>query len=369
MVDAALLEPAPKLSAHGIPIRNIWLLLLYASEFFKGSGHAFGSFEQAPHNTADLIAEFLAFAVEKRLRQDLTRQYRQQSEALTRVRGRVDLLGTERKGLLAQGKVLCLFEELTVNSPRNCFIRGALEHLGKLASKESLRNRCIQLGKRLQMVGVRGKIPTLREVHSEQFGRHDKKDKQMVAAAKLAFQLKVPIEGGGSESLVDIVKNEIWFRQLFEKAVAGFYEVVLSQQDWWVEAAKRQYWPVTGASEGMLSILPGMQTDIILNHRASNRRIVIDTKFANIFTRNQHGTEQLKTGYLYQLYAYLRTQEREDDPLSLLAEGLLLHPAIDRNIKEYAHMQGHTVRVATVDLAANSDNIRRELLSIIIGED
>ena len=64
------------------------------------------------------------------------------------------------------------------------------------------------------------------------------------------------------------------------------------------------------------------------------------------------------------MYAYLRSQERADDPDSLDSTGVLLHPAIDCDIDESAMIQGHEIRFATVDLAADTNTIRHQLKRI-----
>jgi len=69
------------------------------------------------------------------------------------------------------------------------------------------------------------------------------------------------------------------------------------------------------------SILPAMQTDIVLEHRLAGRRIVIDTKFTSVQTSSRFREGVLKSGYLYQIYAYLRWQEGDGDPLSGYAAG------------------------------------------------
>src|SRR5690554_513902 len=93
-------------------------------------------------------------------------------------------------------------------------------------------------------------------------------------------------------------------------------------------------WPFQEASKGMAAILPGMQTDIELNQPATGRRVVIDTKFTEIFTASTYRDQILKSGYLYQLYAYLQSQERLDDPGSMTAEGMLLHPQTGGTVDE-----------------------------------
>jgi 5-methylcytosine-specific restriction enzyme subunit McrC len=108
-----------------------------------------------------------------------------------------------------------------------------------------------------------------------------------------------------------------------------------------------------------------MKTDIILNHTQSGRRIVIDTKFTSIVKPGQYREETLNSGYLYQIHTYLRSQERDSDPLSKTAEGLLLHPTIGKQVNESLVTHGHEIRFATVDLAANAKEIRSQLLKVI----
>lgn len=105
-----------------------------------------------------------------------------------------------------------------------------------------------------------------------------------------------------------------------------------------------------------------MRTDVVLDYPLSGRRIVIDTKFNSIVTSGWYREETLRSGYLYQIYAYLRSQVGKGDPLADRASGLLLHPSLGTNVDETVVIQGHDIRFATVDLAASSSEIRRQLL-------
>lgn len=73
----------------------------------------------------------------------------------------------------------------------------------------------------------------------------------------------------------------------------------------------------------------------------------------------------MSSSYIYQMYAYLRSQEQDDDPLSRDATGILLHPAIEDDVDEAARIQGHEIRFATVNLAADCRAIRRRLLDLV----
>ena len=94
-----------------------------------------------------------------------------------------------------------------------------------------------------------------------------------------------------------------------------------------------------------------MKTDIILENEQANRRIIIDTKFTDILTKARFGNgSRFKSVHIYQLYSYLRSQERPDDPRSLSAEGMLLYPAVGLDIDETADIQNHLVRFVTINL-------------------
>jgi 5-methylcytosine-specific restriction enzyme subunit McrC len=71
-----------------------------------------------------------------------------------------------------------------------------------------------------------------------------------------------------------------------------------------------------------------------------------------------------KSGYVCQIYSCLRSQERGDDPLSLNAEGLMLHPAIDAGFDETVRIQGHDIRFVTIDLAKPTLEIIAKLRDI-----
>jgi len=110
-----------------------------------------------------------------------------------------------------------------------------------------------------------------------------------------------------------------------------------------------------------------MVTDIVLDPPDGGRRVVIDTKFTSILASGRFGDVGLKSGYLYQMYAYVRSQEGRA-PWWDGASGLFLHPAIDRALREHAVIQNHHFTFATVDLAGQAAAIRNELRWLLRGE-
>ncbi|MGZ9083068.1 MAG: 5-methylcytosine restriction system specificity protein McrC, partial [Rhodoplanes sp.] len=76
-----------------------------------------------------LVARLLCYAVDRRLRRNLSRGYQQKQAVLTRVKGRIDILDTYTGDLLSKGMIACRFEELTFDTPRNRLVRAALDAL------------------------------------------------------------------------------------------------------------------------------------------------------------------------------------------------------------------------------------------------
>ena len=211
-----------------IPVRNLWLLMLYASELFRQLDRGKIAIEENPDDIPDLVAELLARLVERRLRRNLSFGYRPKVAVLGRVRGRIDLLSTERHQLLTRGMVACRFEDLTINTPRNRFVRAALDAIARIVRRKDLASRCRALSASLKRIGVTGEKPSRSEMSADRFGCHDADDQLMVSAAHLAFDLALPTEASGSKLLALPEREITWVRRLYEKAIAGFYDVVLS---------------------------------------------------------------------------------------------------------------------------------------------
>ena len=348
-----------------IPVRNLWLLMFYASDLFRSRGIGRIGLEDNPDDLPDLVAEILAHAVEMRQRRRLSLGYQSRAAVLNRVRGRINVLTTERHRLLARGQIACRFDELTIDTPRNRFVRAALESVSMVVRRRDIARRCRSLASSMKSMGVSGHAPTRAESGAFRFGRCDANDQLMIAAAALAFDLALPTEAAGANVLSLPDREVMWVRRLFEKAVAGFYAVVLSPVGWRVKCGTALGWQIEEQTTGIHKILPTMRTDVVLDNAELGRRIVVDTKFTSIVTAGWYRDETLRSAYVYQIYAYLRSQAGCGDPRADCASGLLLHPSIGAMVDETVVIQGHSIRFATVDLTDSATEIRSQLLYCI----
>jgi len=97
-----MVEPVETRTVGRIPVRNLWILMLYASDLVRLNDPRWIGLDKNADELPDLVAELLCRIVEQRLRRNLSFGYRYRNEVLTRVRGRIDILQTARRRLLEQ---------------------------------------------------------------------------------------------------------------------------------------------------------------------------------------------------------------------------------------------------------------------------
>ncbi len=151
--------------------------MLYASDFARFGERFNASVQEDVDDLPDLVGRLLIREVERRMRRNLSRGYLHREDVLTRVRGRIDILVTSTKRLLDAGEVACRFDELTLDTPRNRFVRAALERIARLATSAVLAYRCRGLAADFGRAGVSGLPPGRSHLAKDQIGRNDAEDR------------------------------------------------------------------------------------------------------------------------------------------------------------------------------------------------
>lgn len=351
-----------------IPLRNVWLLMAYAarvdSKFAPKYLPKSLLAESLDTDLPDLVGQLLAREVMRRFRDSLSVGYQAVTREQSRVRGRIRHLETARRRSLAKGKIVVSYEVLTHDNEVNRLARKALETLQKICSNNTIAQECQAASRRLELAGVQ----SLSERALAGVRAQDKRDLRMVALSKLALNLQIPSQVYGNSRLLDPEVRDEWIRKIYEKAIFSFYKYHLDADVWKVEASKKIKWKLTDPTPGFKALLPGMRTDIEVTNKLTGSKTVIDTKFTSI-TNTHFDKEKFKSGHLYQIYAYLRTQEPSDpldDPLNARASGMLLYPTIDSEYKESASIQGHSLSMVTVDLSQEPSLITSRLLGLFL---
>jgi len=93
--------------------------------------------------------------------------------------------------------------------------------------------------------------------------------------------------------------------------------------------------------------------------------IIIDTKFTSQTKKNQWGSDKYDSDHIYQIYSYVKSQEKvlKYHPT---ASGVLLYPAIKRDeISKSIQLEQHTIKIVSIDLTLDWKDIEKQLLSIV----
>lgn len=341
-----------------IDVRSVWFLLLYASDLVDRLTTAEKEMlleGERDNDLLDALAEVLAAQTEKRVRSMLVRGYRSRTEPLTRVRGRIDHLGTARGRLMDSGKILCTFDEQTVDLPRYRYMLVTLRRAARRAESTAVRRRCLATAQMLERTGVSPIDPTAAEISKEQFGHFDAVDRKLLAVSRLVRQMCAPEHTIGTASLPAIARDEQALRRLFEAAVRGFYRHRLTPHGYSVGGASME-WPVEGDDDAQ-ALMPRLNADVVI--RGNVQQTVIECKFAPIFTQ-RYGKPMIDPAYVRQLYAYARVfGHMFDGHTRAVLLGALVEDSPGRDLD--LTLDGIPFSVRQIDLAATPSRIREAL--------
>jgi 5-methylcytosine-specific restriction enzyme subunit McrC len=323
--------------------------------------------ERAP--TLDtLLASVLIRLMQQRLRIGLGHDYRNETTNLRGIRGRIQFAETIKRHSLEEGKLVCEFQGYRANSLKNQIIRSTLARLLKVghfgsdpALAGEIQQKLRRLLRDLDGIDFVELTPDLIRRQLDARGGHDHDYRLMLAICDLIVQRQIPSDGEGyAKALVPLIDRELLvLYRVYERFVANFYRQHL--KDWEVSAQKRLEWHAAEANER----LPQMIPDILMQQTTSRRMIMLDTKFtANSLVENQWGKAIFDSSHLYQMYAYLKSQEHVSEA-HRTAVGILLYPAVGNRFSERVTLQGHTIRIESADLAEPWQEIEKQLLELV----
>lgn len=354
-------------TSTGIPIQNVWYMLLYVWDAFQKKDRWKVASEQSP--TLDgLLCSVLADLLQQRLRIGLGRTYRQEESEIAGIRGRVDFAKSVKRLAFQRGRSHCRFQSFVPNILKNQIIRSVLSRMIQIgnfgtdkAKVDALRSRLRRLVHR--MGGIDLIELRLEEIQRQQRVRDDADYTMMLSICALIQQRQMPKQDAGGTYLPGLDRDTMTMFDIYERFVAAFYRAHLSGT-WHVRSQRAIAWEAETSSQ----YLPSMYIDLELQHRQTGQLIVLDTKFTqHALLKGRWGNLTFDREHLFQIYAYLRSQEHHST-CHLSATGILLYPAASFRLSEGVKIQGHRVRWETIDLAQPWETIEHDLLQIPIRE-
>ena len=358
-----------------IPVRNWWHMLLYAWDLVEFRDRFDAEVDDAPALRA-LLTSILVYLVKHQIRRGLRGDYVERSEELRGVRGRIDFAQTLRSMSMYRGRLHCEYEEFTLNVPRNQIIRSTLgdslnRGFTRVEGDRRARhgNLVSDLEALLRMLYEIDRVRVTRRLIASELrllGRNEREYKLMLKICEMLQDPSMPQSDSASDQdFVNWLHEKEDEHRIFELFVANFYKLRLQGRDWNVDSQRGQSWNETGIERTGNVRLPMMQPDVVLTHLGTGEIVVLDTKWYSSVVSDRYGSLTVHSSNLYQMYAYLASQDwqggRYQDSTGILLYAQTLKDKVDFRTE----IDGHPFRVYTLDLSKEWREIEGDLLGLL----
>ena len=337
-----------------IPIKNIYYMLCYAWDRLKEKDMILVD-KIKGNDLLDLFARVLISGLNYLVKRGLDRRYLAINDDIGFIRGKINFNDSIKKLAWLNAKMTCEYDDFSYNILHNQIIKTTIEML--INYKElsgELKDNLLSLYKYFRYFDtVKLNKKTFSQVR---ISKNNQYYEFILKICEFIFENLLVDESIGQTKFREFDREPKQMAYLFENFVRNFYRRELKEYKVGRENIK---WDV---DDGFNDYLPLMQTDISIE--SDFKKIIVDTKFyKNAFTYHMD-SKKLNSNNLYQLFAYLKNIEAKGG-LNTKAEGILLYPMINQQIDYDYLIQGHKIKIRTVDLNQEWKLIYDRLINIV----
>lgn len=337
-----------------IPIQNIYYMLSYAFRTLNQQGYKDIATEQF-HNVADLCAAILINGISFQLKRGLGREYIPQTEALSSLRGKIDISESTKTLSMLRKQMICAYDDFSVNSYLNRIIKSTAE---LLIHADISKERKKKLRKLMVYFGEVEPIDLHMINWKVQYNRNNQSYRMLISICYLVVKGLLQTNSDGADRLMDFLDDQKMYR-LYERFILEYYRCECPQ----ITANASQIpWQI---DDEMNDLLPVMQTDIMLTK--GEKTLIIDAKYYAHTTQGQYDIRTLHSGNMYQIFTYVKNKETELGDKPHEVSGMLLYARTDEIIlPDHSYsMSGNKISVRTLDLSCDFSGIASQLDSIV----
>lgn len=337
-----------------IRVQNVYYMLAYAFQVLHEQGYKNVATEEFD-NVAELLAAILCRGVSVQIKRGLIRQYISIEEALASPRGKLEIGESIKTQVIRKKQLVCNYDEFSVDAYPNRIIKTTMELLlrGSIskARKKEIRKLMIFFD------GI-----SILDIHSInwdiQYDRNNQTYRMLIAVCRFVIKGLLQTTADGSTKIMDYADDQT-MAKLYEKFILGYYQREHPE----LKAYSPQIaWQVT---DGYRTLLPTMQSDIVITNKAAKKTLIIDAKYYthNMQMKAPYMTQTLHSGNLYQIFTYVKNWSAAPDEV---VSGMLLYAGTDDAIQpnnDY-QMSGNQISVKTLDMDCDFSKIAAQLDSI-----
>lgn len=202
-----------------IVIQNIYYMLSYAFKILNADGYRKLATEEFS-NTSELMAAILARGVSVQLKRGLGKEYILESDELSSLRGKIGISESIKTQALMKKKMVCYYDEFSVNTTMNRIIKSTMELLLKAAISKSRKK---ELRKVLVFFGDVETV-NLEDVNWHlNYHRNNQTYQLLISICYLVVKGLLQNEADGTIKLMNFLKEKQMSR-LYEKFLLEYYK-------------------------------------------------------------------------------------------------------------------------------------------------
>ncbi|MYL54641.1 hypothetical protein GLW08_15000 [Pontibacillus yanchengensis] len=343
-----------------IPIKNIYYMLCYAWNVLDQSERVNTGSEKFD-NIYNLLGSVYINGVNSLLKQGLNRYYKVQKKATSSLRGKMKIGDSIKQHTFSQGRMVCEYENFEENIILNQIVKKTINILLKSPNLNVELKQ--QLSKQRQYFREVEDIRlSLSLFQSLRYNRNNYHYRMLMNVSELIYMGLVSTETDNDMIFLDFIRDQ-QMAKLYEKFVLNFYRYHLDGSRYRIHSPKIKWNVDESVTEQSLSLLPNMKTDIVIEDKWTQRQLIMDTKFYSetLVSSNHSDIEKVRTGHLYQIYAYIMNS---DFPGRV--NGMLLYPTVNEEVDAKFPMSGdQNIWIRTLDLSVDWEEVKGRLLEFV----
>jgi 5-methylcytosine-specific restriction enzyme subunit McrC len=311
-------------------------------------------------NIYDLLARIYINGTNSLIKRGLSRSYIQERREVSTLKGKVEVADSIKKQTFRNGRMVCQYDNFSVDIKLNQIVKATINLLLKAPMLDKTLNKKLRK--------LRFYFPDIRDIQlsneifrSFRFNRNNYHYSMLMSVSKLIYQGLITREDGNETKFLSFIRDR-QMAKLYEKFVLNFYLRHLDSGIYHVHSPKIHWNLDQSISDEELSLLPEMRTDIVVENKLTNSQLIIDTKYYSetLTTSNWTDREKVRTGHLYQIFAYVNSSDFIGS-----IHGMLLYPTIKQEINAGYSMAGKSIYIKTLNLNAEWSEISNRLLSLV----
>ena len=328
-------------------------MLTYVYETLREQGYKDVETEDF-EDAKDLFAAILIKGTSFIIKRGLIQEYVPYNDELSTVKGKINVTDSLKKLTLYRNKVICDYDEFSVNNTKNKIIKSTFNVLLKSDLKDKTKNKINDLLAYFKQVDL---IDLSSVDWHFRFNRNDQNYRLVLSICYLVKLGLIQTDKAGNTKLMNYIDNKLMYH-LYEKFILEYYRKEHPE----IKANASQIpWAL---DDDFNAMLPIMQSDITLSK--DDKILIIDAKYYIKNLQSRYSTTVI-SGNLYQIFTYVKNKQYEVKDQDIIVSGMLLYAKTDQENVENNdyHMSGNLISTRTLDLSVDFSLVKKQLDDIV----